>query len=179
MDGELQNQTRLDNLNAKHCIFQCGDAVFALPATTIREVTIVPTVVPVPLSHPALHGIGNLRSEFLPVINLEPLVGNQARLSSDKGQLLVIDHPLGCWSIAIDKVISIDGIETHIDADQRNEIMTSVMLGTANYAGNVISVLDFNSLQRIAQQTIENQWSGQEQPIDSRHSSPSSEFTTV
>ena len=132
--------------------------MFSLPATTVREVTIMPTVVPVPLSHPSLAGIGNLRSEFLPVIDLEPLVGNQARLVSDTGQLLVINSPLGSWAIAIDKVVAIDGIETHVDAGQRNENSKSVLLGTATYDGKVISVLDINGLQRMAQQTLEGQW---------------------
>jgi chemotaxis signal transduction protein len=167
MENVLQNQSRIANLSDKHCVFQCGDVMFSLPATTVREVTIMPTVVPVPLSHPSLSGIGNLRSEFLPVIDLELLVGNQARLLADTGQLLVIDSPLGSWSIAIDKVIAIDGIETHIDAGQRNENTVSVLLGTATYSGKVISVLDANGLQRIAQQTLESQWSGAESVLPS------------
>lgn len=160
MENVIPNRSRIANLSDKHCVFRSGDAIFAVPATAVREVTIMPTVVPVPLSHPALAGIGNLRSEFLPVIDLEPLVGDQAQREMSCGQLLVIDSPLGSWSIAIDKVIAIDGIETHIDATQRNENTISVLLGTANHAGAVISVLDVNSLQRIAQQTLEQQWSG-------------------
>ena len=74
MESEPHNQSRIENLNDKHCVFQCGDAIFSLPATSVREVTLMPTMVSVPLSHPALAGLGNLRSEFLPVINLEPLV---------------------------------------------------------------------------------------------------------
>lgn len=162
MESVLPNQSRIANLSDKHCVFQCGDVMFSLPATAVREVTIMPTVVPVPLSHPSLAGIGNLRSEFLPVIDLEPLVGNQARLVAETGQLLVIQSPLGSWAIAIDKVVAIDGIETHIDAGQRNENTISVLMGTATYDGKVISVLDVNGLQRIAQQTLENQWSGPE-----------------
>jgi len=161
METVYPNRSRIANLSDKHCVFQCGDAMFSLPATTVREVTIMPPVVPVPLSHSSLAGIGSVRSEFLPVIDLQPLVGNQARRTATVGQLLVIDSPLGCWAIAIDKVIAIDGIETHIDAGQRNEQSSSMLLGTATYRGRVISVLDGNGLQRIAQQTLENQWNGQ------------------
>lgn len=174
MESVLPNQSKIATLSDKHCVFQCGDVMFSLPATAVREVTIMPTVVPVPLSHPSLSGIGNLRSEFLPVINLEPLVGNQARLTAETGQLLVIDCPLGCWAIAIDKVIAITGIETHIDAGQRNESTISVLLGTATYGGKVISVLDVNGLQRIAQQTLENEWSGSEVIQSSKVSTPGS-----
>ena len=162
MESVLSNQSRIATLSDKHCVFQCGDVVFSLPATTVREVTIMPTIVRVPLSHPSLSGIGNLRSEFLPVIDLGPLIGNQARLVAEKGQLLVIDSPLGCWAIAIDKVVAIDGIETHIDASQRNENTISILLGTATYDGKVISVLDVNGLQRIAQQTLESRWNAPE-----------------
>ena len=160
MKNVLPNQSRIANLSDKHCVFQCGDSIFSLPATTVREVTMLPPIVAVPLSHPALAGIGNVRSEFLPVIDLEPLIGNQATLCNGGSQLLVIESPLGGWAIAIDKVVAIDGIETHVDAVLRNENTTSVMLGTATYGGKVISVLDVNGLQRIAQQTLETQWSG-------------------
>lgn len=174
MESVLHNQSRIANLSDKHCVFRCGDVMFSLPATTVREVTIMPTVVPVPLSHPSLAGIGNLRSEFLPVIDLEPLVGNQARLVADTGQLLVIDSPLGSWAIAIDKVVAIDGIETHIDASQRNENIVSVLLGTATYDGKVISVLDINGLQRIAQQTLEGQWNAPDSVFPSNISTTTS-----
>ncbi len=175
MESVLPNQSRIANLSDKHCVFRCGDVMFALPATTVREVTLMPTIVTVPLSHPSLAGIGNLRSEFLPVIDLEPLVGNQAHLVADTGQLLVIDSALGSWAIAIDKVIAIDGIETHIDPGQRNENTISVLLGTASYDGKVISVLDVNGLQRIAQQTQESQWSG----LETVRSSTVSTLTTA
>ena len=158
MTTVMPNQSRIANLSDKHCVFQCGDAIFSLPATTVREVTLMPAIVPVPLSHPALAGIGNARSEFLPVIDLEPLVGDQARRDIESGQLLVIESALGGWAIAIDRVIAIDGIETHVDAGTRNENTLSLLLGTASYKGRVISVLDVNGLQRIAQQTLENQW---------------------
>lgn len=174
MESVLPNQSKIATLSDKHCVFQCGDVMFSLPATAVREVTLMPTVVPVPLSHPSLSGIGNLRSEFLPVFDLEPIVGNQARLVAQTGQLLVIDSPLGCWAIAIDKVVAIDGIETHIDANQRNEHTVSVLLGTATYDGKVISVLDVNGLQRIAQQTLESQWNGSEVSQSSSFSTTSS-----
>ena len=158
MENTIANQSRIANLSDKHCVFQCGDTMFSIPATSVREVTILPTVVRVPCSHPSLSGLGNLRSEFLPVIDLEPLIGDQARLSAENGQLIVIECPLGSWAIAIDKVIAIDGIETHIDAGQRSENTTSALMGTASYDGKVISVLDVNGLQRIAQQAQESLW---------------------
>ena len=181
MESVLPNQSRIANLSDKHCVFQCGDAMFSLPATTVREVTMMPPVVPVPLSHPSLAGIGNIRSEFLPVIDLEPLVGDQASLSHEPGQLLVIDSALGSWAIAIDRVIAIDGIETHVDAGARNENTIAVLLGTATYDGKVISVLDVNGLQRIAQQTLENQWDEADRVLSSTVSTTStaSEWNAV
>ncbi|MEO1526756.1 MAG: chemotaxis protein CheW [Planctomycetota bacterium] len=173
----MPNQSRIANLSDKHCVFQCGDAIFSLPATTVREVTLLPAVVPVPLSHPALAGIGNARSEFLPVIDLEPLVGNQAKRRLESGQLLVIESAIGCWAIAIDRVVAIDGIETHVDAGTRNENTLSLLLGTASYGGRVISVLDVNGLQRIAQQTLENQWDRVQQ--DHASSVTSTEWNAV
>ncbi|KAA5544604.1 chemotaxis protein CheW [Roseiconus nitratireducens] len=159
MQSTLTSQSRIATLSDKHCVFQCGDSLFSLPATAVREVTIMPPVVRVPLSHRALAGIGNVRSEFLPVIALAPIVGDQARLTDPStGQLLVVASQFGCWSIAIDRVVAIDALETHVDAGQRNENSDSVLLGTATHRGKVISVLDANGLQRMAQQILEGHW---------------------
>lgn len=174
MDSVLPKQSRIATLSDKHCVFQCGDTLFALPATSVREVTLQPPIVSVPLSHPSLAGIGNLRSEFLPIIDLESLIGNQRPVVKPQGQLIVIDSPYGSWAIAIDRVISIDAIETHIDASQRSETSTRFLLGTASYSGNVLSVLDINSLERIAQETLESGWQGIANHSASHDTAPSS-----
>ncbi|TWT88066.1 chemotaxis protein CheW [Stieleria varia] len=152
------NTSSIASLSDKHCIFRCGDAVFSLPATTVREVTHAPDIVPVPVSHDALAGIGHVHSEFLPVIALAPIVGEHAAVNGTSNQLLILNSPLGDWGILIDKVMAIHPVETHVAAQHRNDSTATVLLGTASFDGSVLSVLDVNSLQRVIQQTLHGRW---------------------
>lgn len=149
--------TEIASLSDKHCIFRCGAATFSLPANAVREIVPTPDVVSVPVSHDTLAGLGHVRNEFLPILNLEPMIGPQARVTLNPGQLLVLNSPLGPWGLLIDKVISIDVVETHVDAGHRGD-SASILLGTASHHGDVLSVLDANGLHRAVQQALQSRW---------------------
>ena len=151
------NASTIAELSAKHCIFACGQNQFALSATAVREVTRLPALVRVPRCPPALAGICHLRSEFLPVVFLAPVLGDHESALPQSNQLLVLSNPLGPWGLMIDRVISIDSIETHVDAGHR-EGQRSPVQGTASYRGKVVRVLDPKILHRIAQDTLHHEW---------------------
>ncbi len=48
----------------KYCVFERGEAVFAILATSVREVGLRPKISTVPGSHPFLAGLGHVRNEF-------------------------------------------------------------------------------------------------------------------
>ena len=152
------NVTDIASLSDKHCIFRCGEASFSIPAMAVREIAPCPDIVTVPVSHAVLAGVGHVRNEFLPVVVLEPLVGDHACVSNASNQLLVLTSALGSWAILIDEIIDIDVVETHVDASHRADDTLSPMLGTASYNGDVISVLDANGLHRVCQQALQKQW---------------------
>lgn len=148
-------ETELGN---KHCIFQCGESNNAISATSVREVTQAPTLVPVPRCPPALAGLCHIRSEFIPVVYLPPLVGDRESSSRGSRQLLVLSSTIGPWALMIDRVLAIDTIETHVDADHRTEGQRSALLGTATYKSTVVRVLDPQALHQLVQQSRHQQW---------------------
>ncbi len=149
LDAELAN---------KHCIFQAGDSHGAISAAFVREVTHAPTLVKVPRCPPSLAGLCHIRSEFIPVVVLGPLLGDRETLRQDPEQLLVLDSQLGPWALMIDRVIAIDAIETHVDAGHRVESQRSPLLGTATYQSFIVRVLDPHALLQLVQQSRHSPW---------------------
>ena len=118
-------------LVSKHCIFQLRDSYYAISATAVREVTHAPPLVRVPHCPASLAGLCHIRSEFIPAVLLGPLLGE--RDTGPTAQLLVISGTLGPWALMIDRAIAVDTIETHVDADHRDDSQRSPVLGTATY----------------------------------------------
>ena len=145
-------------IGSKHCVFQYGDSRFALVATAVREVTHAPPLVRVPCCPPSLAGLCHLRSEFVPVVHLGPLLGQREIHVKKPGQLLVLHSVLGPWALMIDRAISIETIETHIDAVGRGDGQRSGVLGTATYQSQVVRVLDPQALHQLVQQSRHRQW---------------------
>ena len=116
-------------VGAKYCIFQCGESQYALSATALREITHASALVRVPHCPQSLAGICHIRSEFVPVVFLNPLLGDRDAKPSEPTQLLVLSSSLGAWALMIDRVIAIDSLETHVDAGYRNEGQLSAVWG--------------------------------------------------
>ncbi len=149
-------------ISAKHCIFQCGVAHYAISATTIREVAYLPPLVPVPRCPELIAGICHIRSEFVPVVSVTSVLGiSDQGKSADAKQLLLLSHTLGTWGLMIDRVIAIDSIETHVDGTHRSEGQLSPILGTASFQANVVRVIDPKVLHRFAQQALVREWTTQ------------------
>ncbi len=142
--------------NSKHCIFQVRDSLYAISVLDVREVTLAPPLVRVPSCPPTLAGLCHIRSEFVPVVLLAPLLGDSdARLPA---QLLVLNDPLGPWALMIDRAIAIDTIEMHVDAEHRDESHRSPVMGTATYQSEIIRVLDPQTLHQLVQQSRNRCW---------------------
>jgi hypothetical protein len=69
----------------------------------------------------------------------------------------------------IDRVIAIDTIETHVDADHRVDSHRSPVLGTATYRSMVVRVLDPHVLHQLVQQSRHHQWGRQQELAEASH----------
>ena len=154
-------------LSAKHCIFRSGTGFFALTATSVREVSMAPPLVRIPHAPDSLSGLCHIRSEFVPVIHLASVVGNQqtaGEIQRTSKQLLVLTSSVGPWALLIDQVLAIESVETHVDpthqnTGHRNEGHLAPILGTASYASHVVRVLNPTALHRVVAQSLDSQWS--------------------
>ena len=148
----------------RHCVIRCGDSWFAFPATAVREITYAPHLSSVLGSHPLLAGICHLRSEFLPVIQINLLLTdgacmapNDQKLNDQK--LLVLGNGGGNWGVLVSEVAALVALETLTNSDLNvDDPVNSVVRGTAMFQDEVVRVLDANRLQQLAQLQLERHW---------------------
>ncbi|QEG41047.1 chemotaxis protein CheW [Roseimaritima ulvae] len=156
----------------KYCLFRSGDSWFAIPAIAVHEIAACPALVPVPHSGPALAGMCHLRSEFNPVIALNPLLrSDEASGVRGDNQLLVIQSS-SVWSLLIAEAAGIVSLETLVTPESRGDdrIQTPV-IGTSMFRDHIVHVLDPGGILRLAQQTLESLWNvaGQEVAASPTH----------
>src|ERR1700677_3189722 len=71
--------------------FMAGDEGFAADMSPVKEIILVPEVVPLPMAPAALQGLANLRGKVLPIISLRRLFGFPEAAHDDSTRALVID----------------------------------------------------------------------------------------
>tara|TARA_R110002049_G_scaffold27321_2_gene93964 strand:+ start:19258 stop:19782 length:525 start_codon:yes stop_codon:yes gene_type:complete len=144
----------------RHCVFRCREDWFALPATSVREITYAPKLSVVPGSHPLLAGMCHLRSEFLPVVRVDVLLADEAIETANDEKLLVLGSTTGGWAILISEVLALEPLDTLTNGDVNlDDSVSGVVLATAMFRDEVVRVLDPHRLLHLAQSQLENHWS--------------------
>ena len=94
---------------ATHCVFRRGLCWLALPATVVREAMPRPGMVFVPGTPTIFVGLCHVRSEFIPVLNLDSVLPGCDH--SDSNVMLVVDDTDGPWAVLVDEVTSLRALE--------------------------------------------------------------------
>jgi purine-binding chemotaxis protein CheW len=150
--------TQLDPTE-KYCVFRQGHAWFALPAICVLEVAANPGVVSVPGANSALAGLCHLRNEFLAVLDLSSLAGEDGAVQ-DSQQLLVVHAANGPWAILVDRVEGLEVLDVSISQDIRPvDDWSAAMIGSASLGNQAVRVVEPNRLYRFADNILRNSWS--------------------
>lgn len=143
----------------KHCIFRCGDAWFSVPAVAVRQVVVTPDIVAIPHCHPALIGVGRVRGEFVPAVELLRLLEvSHAPAAVDHACLLVFEGSCQ-WSLLISESIALEPIETIAAQAGRADQLHNAIIGTAIYRDQIVRVLNPSRLLALVQSSFESYWS--------------------
>ena len=154
MSPELQQHTE----SVQQFVFRCGDAWFAVPAITVRELTMAPEVAVVPGCDPSLEGICRQQSEFIPVIAIDNLLQFDATNESEVGNQLLTLAGSHVWSIRIAEAIGLKSLDTIGASELSGDANHHGVVGTATCGDNFVRVLNPDQLyQRVAQQ-LESSW---------------------
>ena len=143
----------------RHCVFRCQQSWFALPATAVREVTYAPELSVVPGSHASLAGLCHLRSEFIPVMQIDALLDETVIGKGENQKLLVLTSNTGPWAILVSEVSALVALETLTNSDVNlDDPGSGVVLGTAMFRDHVVRVLDAHRLLQWSQSQLEQHW---------------------
>jgi chemotaxis signal transduction protein len=96
---------------ARVCVFTLGGERFALPVRSVREITMVEHVTPVPRATACVLGAINLRGTLVSLITIEALVGVRPRSRRRVTRAIVLAHPTLRVAIAVDEVVDMAALE--------------------------------------------------------------------
>ncbi len=152
---------------ATHCVFRRGLSWLALPATAVREAMPRPNMVSVPGTPATFSGLCHVRSEFIPVLNLDSVLSEFER--SDDQIMLVLDDVDGPWAVLVDEVTSLKTLEVS-DAPETDEFAPgSAIVGWATQGDTVIQVIDQFRIRQLAEHELDAMWqSGDVYHVDGR-----------
>jgi chemotaxis signal transduction protein len=141
---------------ATHCVFRRGSFWLALPAIAVREAMPRQNMVFVPGTPNLFVGLCHVRSEFIPVLNLNSVLPDCD--DSDGNIMLVVDDTDGPWALLVDEVTSLRALEIS-DAPVADVLDTScVIVGWATHGSDVIQVLDQTRVRMLAEQELAAMW---------------------
>lgn len=90
------------------CVFTLGEAAFALPVGSVREVVIVDEWTTVPLAPRHVLGVANRRGEVMPIAAAYEALGLQARPRGRRLRTLVVTDGAREVALVVDDVLGLE-----------------------------------------------------------------------
>lgn len=84
--------------------YRVGDRTLVSGFDEVTEIVPLPPVTPVPGAQPWLLGIGNLRGDLFPVVDLKCFLEGEPTLLQEGQRVLVVRQPAGQVALAIDEL---------------------------------------------------------------------------
>jgi chemotaxis signal transduction protein len=147
-----------EQLCEKYCVFERGGALFAILGTSVREVGLRPKISTVPGSHPMLAGLGHVRNEFLPFLQLNESTGHD-KSAGQESQTVIMSGDNGPWGLLVDRVIDLLPLDVSLCSDkQGGQGWLAAAMGSATLDHRVVRVLDERALYRHVTETLNRYW---------------------
>jgi len=157
---QFESNVGLSMPTATHCVFRRGGIWLALPAIAVREAMLRPEIVFVPGTPSSFAGLCHVRSEFIPVLNLDSVL-SECDSSSDQ-VLLMMDDADGPWAVLVDEVTSLQSLEIS-DAPAADLFdPTCAVVGWATLGNTVIKILEQSRIRSFAEQHLAEMWQSSE-----------------
>lgn len=142
--------------NPTHCVFRHGPTWLALPATAVREVLPRPEMVAVPGTSREFVGLCHVRSEFIPVLNLNSVLPDSRQ--SGEHVMLILEDPDGPWALLVDQVTSLQPLEISDAPECDSAGPEAAIIGWATLNDTVIQVLDQSRIRQFAEYRLSCVW---------------------
>ncbi|MDF2557654.1 MAG: chemotaxis protein CheV [Bacillales bacterium] len=128
--------------------FKVRDVVYGINILKVREIVQAQSLTVMPKSHPYIMGVGQIRGELIPVIDLGKALGSVGQLSEKEGYWIVTEMNQNVVAFLVDSVTGIDRL-SWADIQSPSNMVTneeSSIVGLVKLEDKIISLLDFEKI---------------------------------
>jgi purine-binding chemotaxis protein CheW len=102
-------------------VFELDGRRYGLPASEVRELLRAVSIVPLPLSGPAIEGVVNLRGRVIPVLNLRARLGLPARAVVPSDHMIVAQSGGRLLALRVDRALDLVQLDDEADLAEGTE----------------------------------------------------------
>ena len=128
--------------------FKVRSVVYGINILKVREIVQAQSITIMPKSHPYIMGVGQIRGEVIPVIDLGKALGSQVQLSEKEGFWIVTEMNQNVVAFLVDSVTGINRLSWE-DIQSPSNMVTndeSSIVGLVKIEDKIISLLDFEKI---------------------------------
>lgn len=140
----------------QYLTFLLGDEMFAIGILSIREIIEYGFVTDVPMTPPFIRGVLNLRGAVVPVVDLAVRFGRQARHTTKRSCIVIVEiesangsQAMGVVVDAVSEVLEIPGSDIEPPPEFGARIRNDFIKGMGKINGKFVVVVDLNRVMSI------------------------------
>ena len=140
----------------QYLTFQLGDEMFAIGILSIREIIEYGFVTEVPMTPPFIRGVINLRGAVVPVLDLAVRFGRQARDSSKRTCIVIVEigsdndsHEMGVVVDAVNEVLEISHGDIEPPPEFGARVRSDFIRGMGKINDKFVIILDVNRVLSV------------------------------
>ena len=127
------------------CTFYLGDLYFGIEVLSVQEVIREQATTRVPLAHPAINGLINLRGQIVEAIDLRVRLGLPPRDPAASPMNVIVrtdDGPVSLLADVIGDVVTVDESSFETPPDTLHETARDLITGVYKLSNRLLLVLD-------------------------------------
>jgi purine-binding chemotaxis protein CheW len=145
----------------QYLTFQLGDEMFAIGILSIREIIEYGFVTDVPMTPAFIRGVINLRGAVVPVLDLAVRFGRQARDSTKRTCIVIVEietdkgnHEIGVVVDAVNEVLEISHNDIEPPPEFGARIRNDFIKGMGKINGKFVVLLDVNQVLSVEEVAV-------------------------
>jgi purine-binding chemotaxis protein CheW len=140
----------------QYLMFNLGDACYAAPIASIREVVELQGLTRIPLSPAVVPGVLNLRGAVIPVVDLSVRIGGAVTMIGRRTCVIIVemradDGPLGVMVDTVSEALEVEAHQLEPRPAFGAGLRTEFVAGMLNLSGRFVAVLDLPQVLSMAE----------------------------
>lgn len=154
-EDEYDDDDLEGGLERTHLVFRVGEAAYAIPVQSIREIVRVDRIFPIPAAPRFVRGLIDLRGRGIVLLDLRSRLGLPSLPTSDRMVVIVLECGPRPSGLVVDAVVEVSEIDPATVDPTRQGTMgdaaIGVLAGSAKQRDRLVFLLDVDVLARDAQ----------------------------